>query len=248
MDFFNEIKYNTILVIVNIVLLLILSFTTIYIINKKEYIIENNTETEEVKEEIISSDISIEEQKDNIFIDIKGAVKNPGVYEVEHNSKVIDIINIAGGLKTNANTKYINLSKKLINESVIYIYTNNEIKELASENKKPITECKCPTENITTCVENKASIIEVGEQTEIKNSNQKQEETKTELKEDNTLVNINKADKTKLTSISGIGDAKANAIIKYREENGNFKTIEDIKQVSGISDSLYEKIKDYITV
>ena len=222
MDFFNEIKYNTILVIVNIVLLLILSFTTIYIINKKEYIIENNTETEEVKEEIISS--------------------------VEHNSKVIDIINIAGRLKTNANTKYINLSKKLINESVIYIYTNNEIKELASENKEPITECKCPTENITTCVENKASIIEVGEQTEIKNSNQKQEETKTELKEDNTLVNINKADKTKLTSISGIGDAKANAIIKYREENGNFKTIKDIKQVSGISDSLYEKIKDYITV
>ena len=49
-------------------------------------------------------------------------------------------------------------------------------------------------------------------------------------------------------TLSGIGEAKANSIISYRQENGNFKSIEEIKNVSGIGDSVYEKIKDYITL
>ena len=49
-------------------------------------------------------------------------------------------------------------------------------------------------------------------------------------------------------NLPGIGESKAISIIKYREENGNFATIEDIKNVSGIGDSLFDKIKDYITV
>ena len=48
--------------------------------------------------------------------------------------------------------------------------------------------------------------------------------------------------------LSGIGEAKANAIIAYRNEKGKFKSIEDIKDVSGIGEALYEKIKDNITV
>ena len=49
-------------------------------------------------------------------------------------------------------------------------------------------------------------------------------------------------------TVEGIGESKADSIIKYREENGNFKTIEDIKNVSGIGELLFEKIKNYITV
>ena len=49
-------------------------------------------------------------------------------------------------------------------------------------------------------------------------------------------------------TLSKIGESKANSIIEYRESNGDFKTIEDIKNVSGIGDSLFESIKDYITV
>ena len=51
-----------------------------------------------------------------------------------------------------------------------------------------------------------------------------------------------------LKSLNGIGDAKASAIIEYRSKNGGFKSIDDIKNVNGISESLYEKIKDSITV
>ena len=65
---------------------------------------------------------------------------------------------------------------------------------------------------------------------------------------DDGKININTATKEQLTSISGIGDGRAESIIKYRSEHGKFVTIEDIKNVSGIGDSIFENIKDYITV
>jgi competence protein ComEA len=62
------------------------------------------------------------------------------------------------------------------------------------------------------------------------------------------LVNINTADLTELTTISGIGESRAKAIIDYREKNGAFSSIEDIKNVDGIKDGLFSKIKDKITI
>lgn len=62
------------------------------------------------------------------------------------------------------------------------------------------------------------------------------------------IVNINTATVAELTAISGIGESRAKAIITYREKNGNFKTIDDIKKVDGIKEGLFSKIKDKITV
>ena len=73
-----------------------------------------------------------------------------------------------------------------------------------------------------------------------------QKEYYAKLKEN--LVNINTADVEGLTSLSGIGETRAKAIIAYREENGDFKTKEDIKNVSGIGDSIYSNIEKMITV
>jgi competence protein ComEA len=61
-------------------------------------------------------------------------------------------------------------------------------------------------------------------------------------------ININKADETQLQEIPGIGPAKASAIIEYRESNGSFNTIEDIKNITGIGDKTFEKLKDSISV
>lgn len=72
--------------------------------------------------------------------------------------------------------------------------------------------------------------------------------TITQNTKNSSLVNINTATTKELLSITGIGESKASNVIKYREENGNFSSIEDIKNVSGIGDSLFEKIKKYITV
>jgi competence protein ComEA len=62
------------------------------------------------------------------------------------------------------------------------------------------------------------------------------------------LVNINTADIAELSTLSGIGASRAQAIIDYRERNGAFNSIEDIKNVDGIKDGLFSKIKDKITV
>ena len=64
--------------------------------------------------------------------------------------------------------------------------------------------------------------------------------------EDNTKIDINSATTHELCKLPGIGEAKAKAIIAYREKNGAFSKISDIKKVSGIKDALYESIKDYI--
>jgi competence protein ComEA len=62
------------------------------------------------------------------------------------------------------------------------------------------------------------------------------------------LVNINTATVTELTGVSGIGESRAQAIIDYREKNGAFRSIEDIKKVEGIKDGLFSKIKDKIKI
>ena len=160
--------------------------------------------------------------KEKMYVDIKGSVNNPGVYEFNENDRVIDAIELAGGLTKNANTSNINLSQKLTSEMVIYVYSNSEIKN----NEKTLscnTICETNVIEVNNCVSS--------------NTN-----------DSSSLININTATVDELTSISGIGESKAKSIIEYREANGNFKSIEDLKNISGIGDSLFEKIKDKITV
>ena len=61
-------------------------------------------------------------------------------------------------------------------------------------------------------------------------------------------ININRASREELMTLPGIGEAKADAIIRYREEHGGFTTIEEIKNISGIKEAAFTKIGDYICV
>lgn len=61
-------------------------------------------------------------------------------------------------------------------------------------------------------------------------------------------VNINTASKEQLMTIPGIGEAKASAILSYRQEHGSFSTIDEVKNVEGIKDGVYTKMKDYIVI
>lgn len=176
------------------------------------------------KDKIIYKTKTIEEKLNLIKVDVKGEVKQPGVYQIEEKERVIDAITKAGGLTLKADTTLLNLSKTLKNEMVIVVYSKEEVQTKQKNNE-------CPKTN-SACIEEKdynKSILE-------------------EEKEENNIVNINSDDITKLQTLTGIGESKAKSIIEYREKNGAFKTIEDIKKVTGIGDSMYEKIKDNITV
>lgn len=77
---------------------------------------------------------------------------------------------------------------------------------------------------------------------------EKNEQTVTEQEADDGKVNLNTASKEELMTLSGIGESKASAIIRYREENGGFESTEEIKEIEGIKDGVYNKVKDYIKV
>ncbi|MDO5559976.1 MAG: ComEA family DNA-binding protein [Oscillospiraceae bacterium] len=62
------------------------------------------------------------------------------------------------------------------------------------------------------------------------------------------MININKADVSMLVNLKGIGEKKAAAIIEYREANGGFSSIDEIKNVKGIGEKTFENIKEFITV
>ena len=61
-------------------------------------------------------------------------------------------------------------------------------------------------------------------------------------------INLNTADKAALESISGIGPAKANAIIKYREEQGSFKSVDELLNIKGIGPKIFKNIKDQVEI
>lgn len=208
----KKIKYVIIILIVIMISLLI------YFINKDNK--ESDTNDLSFVEETTKETTTLKQKQ---YVDIKGNVKNPGVYEFNENDRVIDAINLAGGLKKNANTSNINLSQKLKSEMVIYIYSNEEIKN-NENNLSCDTKCKTEVIEVNNCIQN------------------------TEKNNDTSKININTATIDELLKISGIGESKAKNIIEYREKNGDFKNIEDIKNINGIGDSLFNKIKDSITI
>ena len=170
--------------------------------------------------------LSIENSNSDMNVDIKGLVKKPGVYKVDSNMMVNDVINLAGGLKKNATTQNINLSKKVFDQMVIIISSENDYKK--------------SQKNSNTKQKNDA-LITYEESALITTDNSS---TNSKVSE---LVNINTATIEELLTVSGIGNSKAEAIISYRKNN-KFNSIEDIKNVTGIGDALFEKIKDSITV
>lgn len=189
-------------------------------------IYKNNQNDKEEVVEIFKEDIKEEDTKEEentsikkITVDIKGMVNNPGVYEVDSDSRINDVIALAGGLKEGADTSNINLAKIVSDEMTIIVYSTEEVLE---KFKQEVCICNCPYIVNDACI---------GEDNN-----------------DNNLININTASIEELTTLTGIGDVKAEAIIKYRNEVGKFKTKEEILNVDGIGESLFEKIKDDITV
>lgn len=201
----------------------------VYLLSREEdnndIILEN-----EVKEEVVAD--KKEEVTEKVKVDIKGAIKKPGVYELDSNSIINDVIKLAGGLKTNASTKYLNLSKKILDEMVINIYTESEVKKM----KEPVDVCEVKDQDLTNCDDATIIVTNPDSNKDIGNSNEVVD----------NKVSINDGTKEELMTLSGIGEVKAQAIIDYRNKNGKFSKIEDLMNVSGIGESTYNQIKDNI--
>lgn len=217
-------KYKYVITIFLFMLIIFyIIFVKVNLKSKEKNLVDNQVVINKVEK------VEVDLKDDLVYVDIKGAVKKPGVYKINSDKKIIDVITMAGGLMENANTDNINLSRKVTDEMVIIIYTNEEVKNsniVDTVIKVVDKECVCPNIQNDGCIN-----------TEINDS----------ITNVNKTININTATLEELMSINGLGEAKAKAIIKYREENGYFKIIDDLLNVSGIGEALFEKFKEYIT-
>lgn len=185
-------------------------------------IIINMTQTEEKEEDWIEEvELTQEtepEEHKKIKIHITGEVINKGIVEINEGGRIIDAIEKAGGTTQIADLSKINLAYVLEDGQKVNIPSIND-KQLENE-EQYITQ------------ENQENVI-VGE-----NLSKKTEKR----------ININTANEQELQNLQGIGETMAKRIVEYRKANGKFKEIEDLKNVKGIGNAKYDKIKQNICV
>lgn len=157
-------------------------------------------------------------QHKNILVDIKGAVTHPGVYPLQDNSRrVMDVIQLAGGLTKEADSNRLNLAQHVQDEMVIYVPKKGE-----------------PDSSLT----QPAPVLSPGNSSTPSPSSTG---TRTTAK-----VHLNTAKESDLETLPGIGPSKAKAIIDYRTKTGGFASLDDLLNVTGIGAKTLEKLKEQL--
>ena len=168
-----------------------------------------------------------EMQQAMIYVDVCGAVANPGVFQLAAGSRVFQAIEAAGGYLPEAALTCVNRAGVLTDGQQLYILTQEEIERQGLD----------PAEMSGSSDGQMNGSAGTGQNTGMT----------AQVQQDNR-ININTADEAQLTTLTGIGATRAQAIIAYREENGPFAAIEDIMNVQGIKEGTFAKIKDEIVV
>lgn len=145
-----------------------------------------------------------------IYVQVSGAVRSPGVYELPAGARVFEAVQKAGGMTDEAAAQSLNQAQEVSDGQMIVLYTTEEWEKMRKDGQ---------TESAAGSTQS-----------------------------DDGRININTATLEQLCTISGIGQSRAQSIITYREQNGEFGSVEEIMKVSGIKQGLYEKIKDKIKV
>lgn len=164
---------------------------------------------------ILATNTKKKTNRKEIVVHLSGAVNKPGVYRLNSEKRLVDLITAAGGLEKNADLNKINLAEKIFDGQKIVIPKINQTKDLILKNS---LDQKSRFNNLTNYSSQGSS----------------------------DLIDINQADQSDLEKLSGIGPAKAAAIIKHREENGNYKQKKDLLDVSGIGKKTLANIEDEI--
>lgn len=195
--------------------------------------VANSTSIEEQEETNLNEENSIKIRESTslngnkkIIVHISGEVISPGVISLEEGARIVDAINMADGVTEEADLSKVNLAYVLEDAQKIYIPNINEKEE------------KEIVENIEEGVVIRGSGM----------SDENNSSSGNNSKNENVKININTANVKELQKLSGIGESIALRIVTYRKENGKFNSIEDLKNVSGIGENKFNKIKNNIFV
>lgn len=178
--------------------------------------------------------------QEQIAVYVCGAVRNPGVYYLDSGSRICDALEAAGGFDDSADMSWLNQARVLQDGEMLSVCTKDEADALRAQGLIPLTlQDAAAVNNVTG-----SSGANTG--TGGVPADRKGEEKLSSGQ--SGKVNLNTGSKEELMSLPGIGEAKADAIIRYRTETGWFASAEDVMNISGIKNSIYEKIRDRITV
>ncbi len=202
-------------------------------------------------------------ERNQILVFIDGEIKNSGYYTLETGATLLDLVRSAGGFTQEADINLVDFTMTLVNGELITIPKIQEKQmiyvSIQGEVVYPdvyyvardITVFELIhlagglTEEANSYLIDFDQVLVLGSVVRIPGYTQTEEEI---YVEQSGLININTADLETLSTLNGIGHILAQRIIDYRSEYGFFQTIEDIQLVSGIKTSVYEKIKESITV
>ncbi|MGX6980127.1 helix-hairpin-helix domain-containing protein [Vagococcus elongatus] len=202
LDYLN---FKVVMLIFLSVFLLIILFRSLNF-NKKEIELENQTLFSTGPAPFEETETT--QSKEVGYIDVKGAVHQPGMYEFSSNMRVQDGILLAGGFTETADQNQVNLAQLLTDQMVVYVPEKGE--KQAPDASQPVITAADPDKK--------------------------------------DKVNINSSDALELQTLNGIGEKKAEAIIQYREEQGSFKSLEDLKKVKGIGEKTFDSLRESITI
>ncbi|WP_409178235.1 helix-hairpin-helix domain-containing protein [Brevibacillus fortis] len=147
-----------------------------------------------------------------LYVDVKGQVKNPGLYQFEPGTRVANAIEKAGGALPDADLVQINLAAPLTDGAALVI---------------PAKGAAAPASASIGLVQSAASVSTTGT---------------------SSAINLNTATVEELMSLPGIGEARAKAIVDYRSKQGLFRSADDLKQIEGIGEKMFARIKDRLVV
>ncbi|MGX7030281.1 helix-hairpin-helix domain-containing protein [Vagococcus zengguangii] len=171
-----------------------------------------------------SDNVAIDQTSESVevvaYADIKGEVHSPGIYQITPNMRVSGVIDLAGGMTENADVNQVNLAQIVTDQMMIYVPAEGE--------------------EVSEVVHNQA------EESEITDAVNGDSDIASGQSEDK--VNINTANLTEFQTLNGVGAVKAQAIIDYREANGAFQSIEDLKNVKGVGEKTFDSLKESITI
>ena len=214
-------KYKKIIIVIIFITIICIYYIYTRTNDGEEFSYEKGIK-EEKNDYTTKNDNTIHSEKNKILIHISGSVINEGIQELDEGSRISDAIEKSGGLKEDADISKINLAFIISDGMKIYIPSINDTDEPKEDNT---------TEYIT----KESGVSTITNMPDLNNKNIEK-------------ININNADIKQLQTLPSIGESTAQKIIEYRNENGKFNSIEEIKNVKGIGDSKFEKIKEYISV
>lgn len=177
-------------------------------------------------------------QRQRIYVQVSGAVLNPGVYELPEGSRIFEAIALAGGLTGEADGRRLNQALPVADGQMIYVYQEGE-------------ECiSLPDGSVPEDAPDGAGS---GAAWDLDQSGSKAGSPSSGNAGDDASgadgrINLNTAGAEQLMTLPGIGQAKAERIVSYRETHGAFERIEEIMEIEGIKEGVFSKIKDQIKV